>query len=119
MKDLENKISAYVKSKSNQSSPKIQDFIISSTNVLQWNSQGITNKKADLVDLKSKEKSDVLCIQEIMLTKQTNLSLKNYNGLFKEGHTNYGAHEGVAIFIHETISYQKLLLNTPLQATAA
>ena len=67
----------------------------------------------------SKEKPDVLCIQETMLSKQTNFNLKNYGGLFKEGHTKIRAHRGVAIFIHETITHQKLLLNTPLQATAA
>ena len=54
-----------------------------------------------------------------MLLKQTNFNLKNYNGSFKEGHRNYRAHVGVAIFIQETISYQKLIPNTPLQAIAS
>ena len=59
--------------------------------------------KAELVYLRSKQKPVVLCIQETMLTKQTKLNSKNYNGLFKEGHTDYRVHEGVAVFIHETI----------------
>ena len=71
------------------------------------------------MDVVAKEKPDVFCIQETMLSKQTNFNLKNYNGLFKEGHTNIRAHGGVANFIHETISYQKVTLNTPLQAIAA
>ena len=71
------------------------------------------------MDLISKEKPDFLCIQETMLSKQTKLNLKNYNGLFKEGHMNDRAHGGVAIFIHEIIPFQKLILNTPLQAIAA
>ena len=54
-----------------------------------------------------------------MLSKQTNFNLKNHTGLFKEWHTNIRAHGGVAIFIHETIPYQKVTLNTPLQAIAA
>ena len=54
-----------------------------------------------------------------MLSKQTNFYLKYCNGFFKEGHTNYRAHEGVANFIHETIPHQKSILNTPLQAIAA
>ena len=54
-----------------------------------------------------------------MLSKQAIFNLNNNNGLFKEGHTNYRAHGGVAIFIHETISYQKSIINTPLQAIAA
>ena len=86
---------------------------------MQLNSHGFANKKTELIDLISKEKPDVLCIQENMLSKHTNLNLKKYNGLFKEGHTNYRAHEGVPIFIHETIHYQNLILNTPLQAIAA
>ena len=54
-----------------------------------------------------------------MLLKQRSLNLKNYNSLLKEGHTNYRAYGRLAIFIHETIPYQKLILNTPLQALAA
>ena len=93
---------------------QIQDFCISSTSVIQWNSQGIVNKKAELLDLISKEKQDVLCIQETMLL--VNFNLKNNNGLFKERHTNYRAHGGVAIFIHYTIPCKKWILNTPPQA---
>ena len=51
----------------------------------------------------SKEKPRGLFIQETMLSKQANLNLKNYHGLFKELHANYQAHGGVANFIHEII----------------
>ena len=54
-----------------------------------------------------------------MLSKQTNFNLKNYKGLFKEWHTNIRAHGGVTIFIHKTNPYQKVILNTPVQAIAA
>ena len=50
--------------------------------------QRIANEKAELVDLISKEKPDVLCFQGTMLSKQTNFHSKNYNALIKEGHTN-------------------------------
>ena len=53
-----------------------------------------------------------------MLSIETNFNQMYYNGLFKEGRTNYRAHGGVAIFIHEAISYKKIILNTPLQAIA-
>ena len=65
------------------------------------------------MDVVAKEKPDVFCIQETMLSKQTNFNLKNYNGLLKEGHTKYRAHGEVAIFIHETIPDQKFIVNTP------
>ena len=56
------------------------------------NIRGIAKNKQELVDIIAKEKPDVLCIQETMLSKQTNFNLKNYNGLFKEEHTNIRAH---------------------------
>ena len=68
------------------------------------------------MDLKSKKKPDILCNEETVLSKQTSFNLKNYYGLFKEGSTNYWAHGWVAIFIHETIPYQKWIFNTPLKA---
>ena len=71
------------------------------------------------MDIIAKEKPDALCIQETTLSKQKNFNLKNYNGLFKEGQTKIRANGGVAIFIHETIPYQIVTLNTPLQAIAA
>ena len=71
------------------------------------------------MDLIAEEKPNVLCIQEVILSNQTNFNLNNYNGLFKEEHTNIRAHGGVTIFIHKTIPYQKVILNTPVQANAA
>ena len=41
-----------------------------------------------------KEKLDVLCIQEMMLSNQTNFDLKYYNGFFIEGQLNYRSHGG-------------------------
>ena len=71
------------------------------------------------MDLIAIEKPAVLCIQETMLSKHTSFSIKNYNGLFKEGHINRRAHEGVAIFIHGNIPFKEITINTPLQAIAA
>ena len=87
-------------------------------NIVQWNIQGISNKKQELLDIISKIKPEILSIQETMLRKDTNFSLKHYNWIFKEGHTNRRAHGGVALFIHESIPYQDIKLNTPLQAVA-
>ena len=86
---------------------------MSSTNVIQWNIQGISQKKQELVDLIAKEKSAILCIQETMLSKQTNFSIKNYNGLFKEEHISCRAHGGVAFFIHSNIPFKEIIINNP------
>ena len=71
MKKSPKKISGDVKSKSNEYSPIKLDFSISSSNIIQWNIQVIGKKNARLVDLIAKEKLDVLCVQETMLSKQT------------------------------------------------
>ena len=68
------------------------------------------------MDLISKEKLDVLCIEETMLPNQTIFKLKDHNGSFKEGHTNYRAHGEVAIFNHKTIPNNNITLSTPLQS---
>ena len=51
-----------------------------------------------------------------MLSKQTILKIKNYSGLFKEGHINRQSHGGIAIFIHDNIPFKEITVNTPLQA---
>ena len=91
---------------------------MSSTNFIQWNSQGFANKKVEIMDLISKAKPDFLCIQDTILSNRTIFNLKDYNGLFI-GYINYRAHGGAAIFIHIIIPYEKLILNTPLQAITA
>ena len=79
--------------------PQIQNISTSSTNIIQWNIQGIAKKKAELLDLTAKETQHVLYIQEITLPKLKKFNWKNYSGLFKEGHTNYPTHGGAEIFI--------------------
>ena len=54
-----------------------------------------------------------------MLSNQTKFTLKYYNGLFKDRHTKYRAHGGVAIFSYEIIPYHTIALKTPLQTPAA
>ena len=54
-----------------------------------------------------------------MLSKQTNLNIKNYDGLFKEGHINRRAHGGIPILIHDNILLNEITINTPLQTVAA
>ena len=72
---------------------KVKDQQMSSTNIIQWNIQGISQKKQELVDIIANEKPATLCIQEAMLSKQTNFKINNYNGLFKEGHINRRSHK--------------------------
>ena len=97
----------------------IENYSISSTNIIQWKSQGFANNTSELMDLISKEKSDVLCIHEAMLSSQPNFNLRYSNGLFKGGHKNQRTHGRVANFIHENVPYWNLTLNISLQSIAA
>ena len=65
------------------------------------------------MDIIGKEKPAALCFHETMLSKQTNFKIKNYNGLFKEGHINHRSHGGVAIFIHDNKPFKEITFNTP------
>ena len=78
----------------------------------------MSQKKEELVDLTVKEKPAVIFIQESMLSKQTSFNIKNYTGLFKEGHITRHAHGVVAIFIHENIPFKEIAINTSQQAIA-
>ena len=62
------------------------------------------------MDIIVKEKPAVLCIQETMLSKQTNFNIKNYNELFKEGHINRRPHGGVEIFVHSNIPFKEITI---------
>ena len=62
--------------------------------------------KQELVGLIAKEKPAVLCIHETVLSKQISFNIKDYDGVFKEGHINRREHEGVAIFIHGKIPFK-------------
>ena len=87
--------------------------------ILQWNCQGISNKKAEVCDLIDKSKPEILCVQETMLSKDSTFRIKHYTMLHKEGHRQHRWHGGTAIFIHETIPFKEIPINTPLQAVAA
>ena len=87
---------------------------MSSTNIIQRNNQRTSQKKQELVDIVDKENPAILCIQETMLTKQTNVSIKDYNGLSKEGHITRRPHGGVEIFIHSNIPFKEITIKIPL-----
>ena len=51
-------------------------------NILQWNTQGIQNKKDELLDIINKHKIDVIVVQETKTWENYNFSLPNYNCFF-------------------------------------
>ena len=87
-------------------------------NILQWNTQGIQNKKDELLDIINKHKIDVIVVQETKTWENYNFSLPNYNCFFKHGHYNRTPHGGVGIFVHSSIPFKEINLTTNIQAMA-
>ena len=88
------------------------------TSIVQWNVQGISNKKDEIVDLINRYRACVLAIQETKASDQFLPRIPNYNVISKLGHFNRTHHGGVALYIHSSIPFRQIELNTPVQAIA-
>lgn len=86
--------------------------------ILQWNAQGLRNKKDELLNLIHTHNSDIVAIQETMFWSNIDFKIPNYSSVTKHGHYNRTPHGGVSIFIHSSIPYHEIQLDTPIQAVA-
>ena len=89
------------------------------TTLLQWNSQGLRNKKDELASLIQLHSPSVIGIQETKFHASTSFSLPHFSCIRRDGHFNVTSHGGVALFIHESIPFRPLHLACELQAVAA
>ena len=87
--------------------------------VLPWNAQGIRGKKEEIVEMFNIKKLSILTTQETKLPEYNNFNLPNYNIIRKNGTFNVTAHGGVSLFIHSSIPYNVININTPIQAVTA
>ena len=86
--------------------------------ILQWNCQGMRNKKDELLHYINRHKTDIVALQETMFygdytTRIPGFTLENH-----DGHFNRTAHGGVCFYIHQDVPYQRIQLNTTAQAIA-
>ena len=88
------------------------------TSILQWNIQGLSNKKDELIDLIHSNQSSIIAIQETKLSHNYLLKIPNFNIYSKDGHYNQGWHGGVALYIHSDIPHHAIELTTDIQAVA-
>ena len=88
-------------------------------NFLQWNAQGISTSKQDLLHLIEIYKPLVLAIQETFLGNNHMVQLPNYVGYCKQGHYNHRFHGGVALYIHNSCPHQIIPTNCVYQNIAA
>ena len=87
--------------------------------IVQWNIQEVRGNKDELSKLIEKYKANIVAIQETRLWNNSKFSLPHFNEIRKEGHYNRTPHGGVALYIHSSIPFKTLDINTPLQAVAA
>ena len=82
-------------------------------NVLQWNAEGVQNKKISLTKRLRTENIDVACIQETHLNKQNKFSIRGYQTFRadREGHKG-----GVMVLVKNSIAAKDFIVNTDNQA---
>lgn len=85
--------------------------------LMEWNQQGINNKKDDLLNLVDIHKPLAIELQETQL-HDSNFSLPRYNLYNREGHYNRKPHGGAAILIHQDIPHIAVNLTSNIQAIA-
>ena len=86
--------------------------------LLQWNCRGVRSKKDEILEMIKNKSLDVIALQETKLWRDCNFNLSNYNSERVDGHVKFTSHGGVAFFIHSSIPYTRLELNTSIQAVA-
>jgi len=89
------------------------------TSILQWNVQGISTSKEDILKIINEKKPAVLAFQETFLGNDFNIRIPGYNVLSKKGHYNHRFHGGVALYIHSSYPYSEIQIVSPIQVVAA
>ena len=87
--------------------------------IIQWNLQGMTSAKEDILQLTEEHKPIVLAFQETFYSNDFKAKIPHYHGICKQGHFNHRFHGGVALYIHSSCPYQPINIQTTLQVVAA
>lgn len=87
--------------------------------LLQWNLQGMTTSKEDLLKIINDIEPIAVAVQETFYGGDFIANIKGYNGICKQGHFNRRFHGGVALYIHSSVPSQELIIQSDLQIVAA
>lgn len=87
-------------------------------NLLQWNCQGIREKRDEILEMIETQHINVLAFQETKLWNYCDLNITGFNCFRCDGHFNRTPHGGVAIYLHQDIPYEEIVLTTQHQAVA-
>ena len=85
---------------------------------MQWNCQGLSNKKNEILSYIEEYKVDVMAVQETKLYGGVSVKLPGYNVESQDGHFNRTAHGGVATYIHSELPYSRIQISSRIQAVA-
>lgn len=88
------------------------------SNFIQWNCQGIRNKKDELLEIIQVHTPSIIAIQESKLWNNSEFRIPNYVLHRQDGHYNRTPHGGVALCIHHSFPYQVIPLQSNFQAVA-
>ena len=83
-------------------------------NILQWNAEGIQNKKTSLAERLKKEDVHIACIQETHLKEQIRLNIRGYQVVRQDRKDRIKG--GVAILVKNSLPFQDLNIETENQA---
>jgi len=87
-------------------------------NIMQWNCQGLRNKKNEILHMINEQNISIVALQETKLWNNCEIRVPRFNCYRKDGHFNRTPHGGVAIYVHEHIPHNEIQLHTPMQAIA-
>ena len=94
--------------------PIIDNYI----KILQWNVQGITTSKEDILSIVEEYQPLIMAFQETFLANEFSINIKGYNNICKQGNFNRRFHGGVAIYVHDSIPQEIIEINSHYQALA-
>ena len=100
------------------SSQSRSDCKMGNYGILQWNVQGIRNKKNEILEMTERNKVSILCIQETKLAEYIKFRIPGYSIQRQDEPFSHAPHHGVAVFVHSSVPYERIELRTPVQAIA-
>ena len=86
--------------------------------ILQWNAQGISTSKEDLLKLISDYEPHVIAIHETFLAGDVKVKLGGFNCYSKQGSFNRRYHGGIATYLHNSIPVQEINIVSQYQIGA-
>ena len=89
------------------------------TSIIQWNIQGLGNKKQEIIQVIHEHKASILALQETQMKTEFLLKIPDFNVIAKEGPSGARQHGGVAMYIHRSVPFDPIDLDTPFKAVAA